>query len=73
MKIKRGLPAGFMSIDKRLQPLVKKIHQLSSNDLNELEAFIDYLLKGPDQLHDQKMKAASQKIYEFMDGGFNQK
>lgn len=71
MKIKRGLPDGFIFIEEHLEPLVKKMHTLGSNDLNELEAFIDYLLKGPEQLDDQKEKARSQKIYEFMDGGID--
>ncbi len=70
MKIRKGLPPGLVAIDKRLQPLLKKIEQLDSDDLNELEAFIDYLLKGPSQLGEQQARINSNhRIYDFMGGG----
>ena len=46
MKIKKGLPAGYTTIAEELKPLLAKIQQLDPSDLGELDAFIDYLLKG---------------------------
>ena len=70
MKIKKGLPPGYISVRKELQPLVKKMHQLKPNDLRELEAFMDYLQKGAKELSGTEPdERNSSKIYEFMNGG----
>ncbi len=70
MKIKKGLPPGFLPVRKDLQPLVKKMHQLNPNDLRELEAFMDYLQKGTKEFSGTEPEEKnSSKIYEFMNGG----
>lgn len=70
MKIKKGLPPGYISVRKDLQPLVEKMHQLKPNDLRELEAFMDYLQKGAKELSGTEPdERNSSKIYEFMNGG----
>jgi len=70
MKIKKGLPPGYISVRKELQPLVEKMHQLKPNDLRELEAFMDYLQKGAKELSGTEPdERNSSKIYEFMNGG----
>jgi len=72
MKIKKGLPSGYIAVRNDLQPLVEKMHQLRQNDLRELEAFIDYLQKGAEELSDNgSEEGKSLKIYEFMNGGLD--
>jgi len=69
MKIKKGLPAGYVPIREDLQPLVEKMHQLDPDDLKELEAFINYLQKGPEEFQEAEPdEGNSSKIYEFMNG-----
>jgi len=72
MKIKRGFPRGIMFIRESLRPLVNKIHQLGEEDLGELDAFMDYLLKGPQKLPEPP-NGESLKIYDFMEGGLQEK
>jgi len=69
MKIKKGLPAGYMAVKEDLQPLVRKMHRLKPRDYAELEAFIDYLLKGREALDEFKPKGKVLKIFDFMNGG----
>jgi len=70
MKIKKGLPPGYISVRKDLQPLVEKMHQLKPNDLRELEAFMDYLQRGAEKFSGTEPdESKSLKIYEFMNGG----
>lgn len=74
MKIKKGLPPGYMPIRKDLLPLVEKMHQLDQDDLRELEAFIDYLQKGAEELSSTEVEEdKSSKIYDFMNGGLEEK
>ena len=67
MRIKKGFPLGIMFVKESLRPLVNKIHQLSEEDLRELDAFMDYLLKGPVKLPESP-DGDSLKMYDFMDG-----
>ena len=72
MKIKKGLPPGYMPVREDLQQLVNKIHQLSPDDIPELDAFVDYLQKGAEKLEEpEATESKSEKIYEFMNGGFD--
>jgi len=69
MKIKKGLPPGYIPVREDLQPLVEKIHELNPDDLVELEAFMDYLQKGAEEFHDTEPdEGKTLKIYEFMNG-----
>ncbi|OGF97492.1 MAG: hypothetical protein A3F83_15285 [Candidatus Glassbacteria bacterium RIFCSPLOWO2_12_FULL_58_11] len=70
MKIRKGLPAGYTAIAEELKPLLAKIQKLDPSDLGELDAFIDYLLKGADKVEEASQdNGSSKKIYEFMNGG----
>ena len=70
MKIKKGLPQGYVPVREDLQPLVEKMHQLDPDDLKELDAFMDYLQKGAEELQEAEPEEGnSSKIYEFMNGG----
>ena len=70
MKIKKGLPPGYVPVREDLQPLVEKMHQLDPDDLKELDAFMDYLQKGAEELQEAEPEESnSSKIYEFMNGG----
>jgi len=70
MKIKKGLPAGYTTIPEELKPLLAKIQQLDPSDLGELDAFIDYLLKGAAKVEEAGQENGnSKKLYEFMNGG----
>lgn len=72
MRIKRGFPVGIMFVKESLRPLVNKMHQLGEEDLRELDAFMDYLLKGPVKLPESP-DGESLKMYDFMDGGLEEK
>ena len=70
MRIKKGLPAGVMLVREGLIPLVEKITRMREEDIPEVEAFLDYLQKGTEQLYVQSQNEANpSKIYDFMDGG----
>ena len=69
MKIKRGLPSKLVFVRPELQPLVKKLQWLSQEDLNELETFMDYLLKFPDQHSEGEKRSKLSRLSQFMDGG----
>jgi len=70
MKIRKGLPPGYMKIDEDLRSLIERVHQLDRQDVREVAAFIDYLLSGTEQLsgHEQK-NGGNLKLYDFMEGG----
>lgn len=61
-----------MFVKESLRPLVNKMHQLGEEDLRELNAFMDYLLKGPVKLPDSA-DGETLKMYDFMDGGMEKK
>ena len=68
MRLKKGLPEGILLVNDNLYPLVQKIHLLNDRDIRELNAFVDYLLEGPDMLSKAKnLKVA--KIFDFMGAG----
>jgi hypothetical protein len=60
-----GLPDGILIVDEKLGRILKMIHGLENQDLQELEAFAGYLAGGSESLEN---KAAS-KMYDFMTGG----
>lgn len=62
------LPEGLMIIDEKLRPVLDKIRQLDSDDLKELEAFLNYLVEGAEWETERGSRAGS-KIYDFMAGG----
>ena len=62
------LPEGLMIVDEKLRPVLEKIRQLDSDDLIELEAFLNYLADGAEWDADRGGRAGS-KIYDFMAGG----
>ncbi len=70
MRIRKGLPPGYMKIDEDLRALIERLHQLDRQDVREVAAFIDYLHNGTEQLtgHEQK-NGGSLKLYDFMEGG----
>ena len=72
MRIKKGFPSGIMFVKENLRPLVNKMHQLSEEDLSELSAFMDWLLKGPEKLPGSP-EGEELKMYDFMDGGLEEK
>lgn len=57
-----------MFVKEKLRPLVNKIHQLDDDDLVEVDAFLDYLLLGPQQLPEPG-EGHPLKMYDFMEGG----
>ncbi len=61
-----------MFVKENLRPLVNKMHQLSEEDLSELSAFMDWLLKGPEKLPESP-EGEGLKMYDFMDGGLEEK
>ena len=61
-----------MFVKESLRPLVNKMHQLGEEDLRELDAFMDYLLKGPVKLPEAPDEEPL-KMYDFMDGGLKKK
>jgi len=70
MKIKKGLPPGYIPVREDLRPLVEKMHELDPGDLKELDAFMDYLQKGPEEFQKtEPEEGESSRIYEFMNGG----
>jgi hypothetical protein len=68
VKRKQGLPEGFFLVKEDLALLVEKIHLLKDQDLQELNAFADYLLEGSDTLAKAR-KIKSLKIFDFMAAG----
>jgi hypothetical protein len=70
MRIRKGLPPGYMKIDEDLRSLIERLHQLNGQDVQEVVAFIDYLLSGAEKLsgHEQK-NGGHLKLYDFMEGG----
>ncbi len=70
MRIRKGLPPGYMKIDEDLRALIERLHQLDGQDVREVAAFIDYLLSGAEKLsgHEQK-NGGHLKLYDFMEGG----
>ena len=52
MKIKKGLPPGYIPVREDIRPLVEKMHEIDPADLKELDAFMDYLQKGPEEFQE---------------------
>lgn len=69
MKLRKGLPHGMMYVDERLRAVVDKMHDLDDRDIRELDAFIDYLRKGPDVPPEDQVERDSTRMYDFMNGG----
>ena len=70
MKIKKGLPPGYIPVREDIRPLVEKMHEIDPADLKELDAFMDYLQKGPEEFQEtEPEEGKSSRIYEFMNGG----
>jgi hypothetical protein len=68
MKITKGLPPGMMLVDERLRAIVGKLQGLNENDIHELDAFVDYLLHGPEKAPTQRDNKTG-RMYDFMNGG----
>lgn len=73
MKIRKGFPQGISFIKENVRELVLKLHQLSNEDLKEVDAFVEYLINGPTEIKEDEEKDEPSKMYDFMDGGFNRK
>ena len=72
MKIRKGLPPGYIVVNEELHPLIRRLSQLSEQDVNEVSAFLDYLENGTDNLTDAEHNGGKDlKLYGFMEGGFN--
>ena len=70
MRIRKGLPPGYMKIDEELRTLIGRLHQLDQQDVHEVAAFIDYLHNGVEQLKGQERKnGGNLKLYDFVEGG----
>ena len=70
MKIRKGLPAGYINVNEELHPLIERLSQLSAQDVNEVAAFVDYLESGTDNLTDPGTNGGKDlKLYDFMEGG----
>ena len=70
MKIRRGLPPGYMKVDESLCELIERLHQLDRQDVREVAAFIEYLHSGAEQLTDHEQgNGGNLKLYDFMEGG----
>jgi hypothetical protein len=70
MKIKKGLPPGMIFIDERLYEVVVKLQHLRESDIRELDAFLEYLLNGPEKAPSQRTKETA-RMYDFMNGGLD--
>lgn len=64
----QSLPDGLVVVDEKLGSILKKIQSLDSQDLQELEAFVNYLTDGSECLEEQGNRKAA-KMYDFMTGG----
>lgn len=73
MKIRKGLPPGYMPVPENLQPLVERLKQLPAGDIGEVSAFIDYLQRqqDPDKV-DSLQQNKNLKLYDFMQGGIDE-
>ena len=70
MKIRKGLPPGYMKVKEELRPLIELLHELDPQDLTEVEAFINYLRSGAEQLDEfEQGEGKDLKLYDFMEGG----
>ena len=74
MRIRKGLPPGYMKVNEELRPLIEQLHQLSPQDITEVEAFIKYLRSGAEQLDEfENGEGRNLKLYDFMEGGLGEK
>ena len=66
--LKKGFPKGVVFLEERLRPLVRKIYALDDEDIRELDAFLNYLIMGPDIFYKSENRYSS-KTFDFMNGG----
>lgn len=72
MKIRKGLPPGYMPLADELKPLIERLHELSPQDIEEVTAFVDYLQSGAEQLPEPESEEGRDlKLYDFMQGGIS--
>ena len=65
---KTELPPGIVFLEKKMRPLVTKIHMLDDESLQELDSFADYLLMGTTAFYEAKDRNLS-RVFDFMDAG----
>jgi hypothetical protein len=72
MKIRKGLPPGYIVTKEELHPLIERLGKLSEQDVREVAAFLDYLENGPGHLSQSNGNDGQDlKLYGFMEGGLS--
>ena len=65
---KKELPPGIVFLKEKMRPLVRKIHMLDDESIQELEIFADYLMMGTAAFYESTGRNLS-KVFDFMDAG----